>query len=267
MNYYKVFQIDSQTWRIEDCFKCHIYLLEGEEKAILVDTGMGMPGLADCVKRLTQKPVIVINSHGHLDHVGANCQFQNCYMMEADKEVMKEHTDKSFRKEMIADFAVEFGFQLSEGELDEMAGATRRGPFTPIADRQIFRLGGRTAEVIATPGHTGGSICLLDRERKNLFSGDTICDRGILLHFPHSASVSEYRNSVKKLQKRQEEYDTIWPGHHDCPLDLKYLEEYEKCAAQILENPEGGETVTSKLGNGRIQGFGRISISYRPDNL
>ena len=132
---------------------------------------------------------------------------------------------------------------------------------------QIINLGKRTLEIIATPGHTKGSICVLDREGKTLFSGDTVCDQGILLFFPHSASVSDFMHSIQLLIERKSSFENIWPGHHKCPLDLDYLEEYEKCAQQILKMPQAGEDIKTNLGEGKMWKSGRISIAYRPVNL
>lgn len=267
MSFYSVMHIDECTWRIEDCFKCYMYLLEGEEQAVLIDSGIGMPGLKECVDELTQKPVTVITSHGHLDHVGGNCQFKNRYMMEEDHAVLKEHTDVDFRRDMIKGFLQEFGLQFGENELDEIAQAGKMVPYLPLKDRQIFDLGKRTLEIIATPGHTKGSICVLDKERKNLFSGDMVCDQGILLFLPHAASVSDFLHSIQWLKEQKNSFEKIWPGHHKYPLDLDYLEEYEECAKQILKNPQAGEDISTNLGKGKMWKKGRISITYRPENL
>lgn len=263
MTSYKVFQIDDKTWRIEDCFRSYMYLMEGNEKALLFDTGMGLPGLAHCIEQLTVKPVIVVNSHGHLDHVGGNCQFAKCFMNQVDEKVLDEHTKPSFRKQLLRGFAEEFQMELSIRELRFIAESGRRVPFLPIKNGQIFELGERELEVINTPGHTRGSICLLDKGRRILFSADTVCDQGILLFFSHSASVTEFLESIRHLKAKGQEYDRIWPGHHKCPLDLEYLEEYETCALQILDDPEDGKEIISNLGAGKIQCYKQISITYR----
>lgn len=267
MKFYNTVQISADTWLIEDCFKSYMYLLEGEREAVLIDSGMGMPGLSDCVKGLTQKPVMVINSHGHLDHVGGNCQLKTRYMMEEDYEVLQEHTDAEFRKRLIDGFAQEFHMQFTEKELKEIAQAGYKVPFCPLAQGQVFDLGKRTLEIIATPGHTRGSICILDRERRNLFSADMVCDQGILLFFSHSASVSDFLHSIQSLIERKNSFEKIWPGHHKYPLDQDYLEEYEECAKQILKMPQAGEDISTNLGKGKIWSKGRISITYRPENL
>lgn len=263
MTFYKVFQVDENTWRIEDCFRSYMYLIEGAERALLFDTGMGLPGLAQCIKQLTDKPVVVVNSHGHLDHIGGNCQFDECFMNPNDREAWEEHTEISFRKRLLNSFAEEFCMRLSEKELCEMAEAGGRVPFLPIKGGQVINLGKRRLEIIDTPGHTRGSICLLDKDRRMLFSADNVCDQGVLLFFSHSASVAEFADSIRLLKARSREYDEIWPGHHKCPLDLDYLEEYEACALRILKNPDAGKEITSNLGTGKILFYKRISITYK----
>lgn len=141
MEFYHTFPIDTHTWLIEDCFKSYMYLLEGEREAVLIDTGMGLPGLKECVSSLTLKPVTVINSHGHLDHTGGNCQFENRYMMASDYDALKEHTDAQFREKLIKGFAQEFGMRFDEKELRRIAQAGYLVPFSPLADRQILDLG------------------------------------------------------------------------------------------------------------------------------
>ena len=267
MEFYHTVPIDTHTWLIEDCFKGYMYLLEGEREAVLIDTGMGLPGLKECVNSLTSRPVTVINSHGHLDHVGGNCQFENRYMMEEDYDVLKEHTNVQFREGLIRGFAQEFGMKFDEREFKNIAKAGYLVPFLPLADGQIFDLGKRTLEIISVPGHTKGSVCILDRERRNLFSADTICDQGILLFFSHSASVRDYLRSVQLLKRKKKCFEKIWPGHHKYPLDLDYLNEYEECAEQILMMPERGDDICSNLGKGKIWHKGRISITYRMQNL
>lgn len=267
MTYYQVYPIDEHTWRIEDCFRCYMYLIEGKEKAILFDTGMGLPGLEELAKELTEKPVFVINSHGHFDHVGGNGQFGQCHISETDIPLMKDCLQPSLRKEVLDGFAKEFQMSLSEEELNALAQVKTDIVYLPLHKSEIFPIGGRTLQVIETPGHTQGSICLLDKESRMLFSADTVCDRGILLFFSHSATVAEFKQSILRLKAEQEDFDVMWPGHHKCPLDKTYLEEYLECADNILEHPEKGEPIQSNLGKGLIQYHKRISITYRQESL
>lgn len=263
MEYYKVFRIDEHTWRLEDIFKSYMYLLEGEQKAVLIDTGNGFPGLTAYINKLTKKPVQVINTHGHLDHIGGNSQFDetDVYMMQEDIPVAREHMEAGTRRSLLEGFAGEFGIDISCGLLEKIC-VERADAFQNITDGQIIDLGGRQLEIIHTPGHTGGSICVLDKTRRELFTADTVCTQGVLLFFNHSVSVTEYLKSICKLKKRQREYDRIWPGHHEAPLDLSWTEEYEICALQIIRDPKCGTKISSNLGNGIKQRYGRIALSY-----
>ena len=122
------------------------------------------------------------------------------------------------------------------------------GNYCYFGDDKKFYLGNRTVEVIPTPGHTAGSVCFLDRENRMLFSGDTICEWGILLHLKgESCSAETYMESVERLIKHENEFDTIWPGHHGYPVDKKYLREYLECAKSIT-----GNTAVYKKVKGRI---------------
>ena len=100
-------------------------------------------------------------------------------------------------------------------------------------------LGGRTLEVICTPGHTPGSVCLLDIERRQLFSGDTVCDEGVLLNLDHSTSVETFKESILRLKAASERFGPIWPAHHALPLDHSWMDEYIHCADQILAEARG----------------------------
>ena len=99
---------------IQDLFSDYMYLVAGEEKAALIDTGMGFPGLRQLVERLTDKPVIVLNTHGHLDHIGGNDEFDCIYLHPDDLTVYVEHGMESYRSGVIRAMARELGVELSE---------------------------------------------------------------------------------------------------------------------------------------------------------
>lgn len=111
-DFYTVHPIDAHTWHIEDAFHDYMYLVEGEKCAALIDTGMGFRGLDETVRGLTDKPVIVLNTHGHLDHVGANGQFDKVYIMSEDEALMHEHMSEGYRAVDIPAFIQEIGAQL-----------------------------------------------------------------------------------------------------------------------------------------------------------
>ena len=113
-SFYKWKQLGAGVFHIQDLFSDYMYLVAGEEKAALIDTGMGFPGLRQLVERLTDKPVIVLNTHGHLDHIGGNDEFDCIYLRPDDLAVYAEHGMESYRSGVIRDMARELGVELSK---------------------------------------------------------------------------------------------------------------------------------------------------------
>ena len=133
MNGYTVTPVDKDTWRITDIFQDYMYLVQGKERAALIDTGMGQPGLSRVVSALTDRPVIVLNTHGHLDHVGCNQEFDAIYMHPSDREVLGQHRSPAYR-EKIRSLAGDAGLVLTapSGLPDDRAGRQKTGsdPYT-----------------------------------------------------------------------------------------------------------------------------------------
>jgi glyoxylase-like metal-dependent hydrolase (beta-lactamase superfamily II) len=172
------------------------YLIVGENRAALFDTGMGISDIKAVTAELTKLPVIVLNSHTHQDHVGGNWEFDAVYSMATDysrenakgsrdaaqKEISPEHLCGSLPK----------GF-------DPQTYVTR--PWKIAAyhhDGDRFDLGGRTIEIIATPGHTPDSITLIDRGNGLLFTGDTYYPAPIFLFVPET-DLNAYDASIRRL--------------------------------------------------------------------
>ena len=267
----KVVRLDDNTWSIEELNGAvYAFLLVGSERAVLLDTGFATCDYRKYAQELTKLPIDVINTHGHLDHVGQNWAFDKVYIHEADIELCAEHSDGAVRLAYLQSL-------LEEAKLPKWLAHSRivarllhkysyipeKKDLIPIQDGDTFDLGGRTLQIIHTPGHTHGSICILDVERRWLFSGDTICDEGVLLHFDHSCSVAVFKQSVEKLKARSSEWDKIWPCHHLKPIDNSFLDEYIACAEEILAEgkPEGA---AEEL---HLHKRGRIALSYTADKL
>ncbi len=266
----KVTPIDSRTWHIVDGEKvsAYMFLLEGDERAALIDTGFSNFDVAALARTLTEKPVFVINTHGHLDHIAANHQFKEVYMHPADEETFREHSDYHVRYEYLKALLGEFGKPVSLLEdaqyRDKVERLCRLAPADnrrPIAEGDVFDLGGRHLRVIETPGHTRGSVCVLDEERRWLFTGDTVCDQGVLLHLPHSAGVEAFLASIEKLESLSGSFDAMWPGHHRLPVEKQIFSRYIACARRILAG-ESGTVVHSAAGRGQVLTHDGISLSF-----
>lgn len=180
----EIIQIDADTWRIEDGM-VRIYLLAGTESALLIDTGMTLKNARSIAEGLTDKPVKLLNTHGDPDHIAGNGAFPGVYMHPAEEDNYRAH-----------------------------GGA---GEIIPVRGGDVLELGGRALEIIELPGHTPGSIALLDRSRRVLISGDSI-STGRIFMFGPARDLRQYLASLRSLQKRSGEFDEIWPSHGSFPV-------------------------------------------------
>ena len=190
------------------------YLIVGEKQALLFDTGMGIGDLKKVVSHLTKLPIIVLNSHTHNDHVGDNWQFSAIYGMDTD-----------FTRQNARGSQLDAQAEIAPGQIcgvlpkgfDAKSYATRPWKITAYAhggDR--FDLGGRTLELIATPGHTPDAICLLDRRNGLLFTGDTYYPAPIWLFRPET-DLDAYATSIRRLAALAPQVRVVM-GAHNIPV-------------------------------------------------
>jgi glyoxylase-like metal-dependent hydrolase (beta-lactamase superfamily II) len=172
------------------------YLIVGEKQAMLFDTGMGISDIRRVTSELTHLPIVVLNSHTHDDHVGGNWQFETSYGMDTD---FTRTNAKGSRQ----DAQDELGPGMICGDLpkgfDAKSYVTRPWKISRfVHDHDTIDLGGRTLEILSTPGHTPDAISLLDRAHGLLFSGDTYYPAPIWLFRPET-NLDDYVPSVKRL--------------------------------------------------------------------
>jgi glyoxylase-like metal-dependent hydrolase (beta-lactamase superfamily II) len=156
-----------------------VNLLIGEQKAALIDTGCGIGNLRQAVEEVTNKPVIVINTHTHLDHLGSNRQFDEIAMFDhpLSRHVAEEGVaHQILQTEILAENLVTKPWPRGFEPRSVSIPPYRVSHW--LRDGEQVNLGGRDLEVIHTPGEAPDHICLLDRADRSLFCGD------ILLHGP-----------------------------------------------------------------------------------
>jgi glyoxylase-like metal-dependent hydrolase (beta-lactamase superfamily II) len=189
------------------------YLILGEKQALLFDTGMGISDIRRVTAELTRLPIVVLNSHTHNDHVGGNWQFETVDGMDTDFTRANARGSRQ-------DAQDELGPGMICGELpkgfDSKSYATR--PWTIsrfLHDRDKIDLGGRTLEILSTPGHTPDAISLLDRANGLLFTGDTYYPAPIWLFRPET-NLDDYVASVKRLAALAPQLKLVL-GEHNVP--------------------------------------------------
>jgi glyoxylase-like metal-dependent hydrolase (beta-lactamase superfamily II) len=188
-----------------------MYLVEGDDKAALLDTGSGAGSLKACVEKLTDKPVIVLMTHGHVDHAMGSAEFADCYMNLQDAYIYEEHGKMEFRK---AGFA---GLGTGDSEITD-ADIIPTAPLSHYRDMKggdSFDLGGVTIEIYDCPGHTKGSVVMLIKEERAILLGDA-CNYFTFMFDDYSTTITEYEENLKKLKEETDgKYDTVYLSHGD----------------------------------------------------
>ena len=182
-----------------------MYLVEGNNRAALLDTGCGFGYLREYVERLTDKPIIVLLTHGHVDHAMGAEEFDDVYMNHADDYIYVQHGELEFRKAGLT--------MCSQNvEEDEIIPLKELSSIHQMSGGDTFDLGGLHIDIYDLPGHTKGSVCLLDEEHMVMFTGDTIFAYGCgRTDFP-GGSDEEMAESLSKLLETDGRL-TVYSGH------------------------------------------------------
>ncbi|MBQ8623616.1 MAG: MBL fold metallo-hydrolase [Oscillospiraceae bacterium] len=170
------------------------YLVVGKEKACVIDTMNGYNNLCEAVRRITEKPVFVINTHGHPDHVLGNVYFKQAYIHPADLPMAQMFLEGS----------------------DFVGNCRKNGynvpSFTEIREGDVFDLGEKHLVVYELPGHTAGGILLLLKEDRILFTGDGI-NHHLWMQLDHSLPMEELVKNLDRVMFLESEADYILHGH------------------------------------------------------
>ena len=248
------------VFRIDDHGADNLYLVEGSEKALLIDTGLGVADVMAFVRTLTSKPVDVVMTHGHPDHAGGNHQFETVHGHPNDFELARFVSSKEQRAGMAANMLT-----TSVREASLYRGPERETKLVPIGSGFVFDLGRRRLEVIEVPGHTRGGLVLLDAANKLLFTGDNNNTQEWMF-LKESTTLEAYLRTLEALERRGGEFETILPGHGGS-LDERFLGEQIQAARQILDGTCQGEPHHTFAGDGRICRYERAAIVFDPARL
>ncbi|HLX43816.1 MAG TPA: MBL fold metallo-hydrolase [Bryobacteraceae bacterium] len=190
------------------------YLIVGQKRALLFDTEMGISDIKKVTAELTKLPIIVLNSHTHDDHVGGNWEFDTVYGMDTD---FTRKNARGSREDAQAEITPDQICGALPKGFDPKTYVTRPWKITAyMHDGDRFDLGGRTIEVIATPGHTPDAISLIDRANGLLFTGDTYYPAPIWLFRPET-DLDAYAASIRRLAALAPQVKIVL-GAHNIPV-------------------------------------------------
>lgn len=205
--------LDRGVWVVETTDMTTMYIVEGSERAMLIDTGTQCDSLDAIVRKITSKPMDVVITHNHIDHAGNIRYFNEVYMHPLDSTVRT---------------GIEF-----------------HGKYKWLKEGDVFDLGGREIEVVLMPGHTPGSVVLLDRSINAVYSGDAFGSGQVWLQLKPHVPMKTYYESCTRMEKIMKEQDItkIYCGHYPylkSALDLNYLIKMKDLAKRLSDGDTSG---------------------------
>ncbi len=208
-------KINDNTYVCDDRH-VRFFLLTGEERALMIDSGMSITNAKELAEEITDKPIALFNTHADRDHTGSNAEFDRVMMNPAE---FVNYTPKHQSQKMIA-----------------------------VYDKDVIDLGNRPLKAVALPGHTPGSTALLDVNSGMLFSGDPIQRNGRIFMFGKMRDISAYILSLERLLTMKDEIKEIYPCHGTYPVKTDVIPELIEGAKKI-ENGEITAFITEMFGN------------------
>ena len=200
---YRAERLSDRVVRIRSSMGVYMDLILGDQKALLVDTGYGLGDLENFVRQITALPLVIVNTHGHVDHACGNWQFEEpVYIHPYDMALCREHCDKYHRA-----LALTLGQDLQAHAPGNPSGSVPfpaqsylsqgTGTLLPAEGGRVFDLGNVHLRVVWLPGHTPGSIGLWYEEEDLFFAGDAF-NASTWLFLPEAESLDVYRKTLKK---------------------------------------------------------------------
>lgn len=217
--------ITDQVYILKDRAGCCSNLVLGEEQALVFDTGTGVDDLYKAVRKITDLPLLVINSHGHFDHIGGNCQFETVYLAEADFKVLERYDTAAlnrWRREMVKE------------EIAEISEEPSKWSCMHRLDFETFDLGNLYCRMIPLPGHTQGSVGVLIPSLRILLSGDALTPV-MCLNFENHLSRKEQYETLEMVC--QLTFDRYLTSHHDYLFQKSILVRMLDCIKESGRGP------------------------------
>lgn len=267
-----IYQIRPHLWAVDEIGRTTMYIYEGLERVLLLDTGFGLSDLHALIGNLCpEKEIVVVNTHVHGDHCSGNNQFETVYMGRRDLKRGQEPMNSDLVEKYREHFITCSPF-LSQAEMHAWKpGVSKKS--LPLKDGDIIDLGGIQLNVFETPGHTQGSICLWDDQYGSLFTGDMMLPWGAWGHLPESSHLCEYEKSIDcliRLKPRE-----LFPSHgklngHGWPvwyMPLEIMNYYLEGIHSIISGRQKGTAYSCFLGDGCLFMFPLGGITYDPDRI
>ena len=205
----EIIQMREDTWRIED-HGVRFFVLTGKERAIMIDSGMNTPNAEEIAESITDLPLMLLNTHVDIDHISGNASFDTVMMGMMEEEL----------------------YRSKGGE----------NAVIPLRHGDVIDLGERPLRIMDLPGHTPGSIAILDEKYRVLFSGDSI-QAGRIYMFGAHRNMKRYIESMVEMKYHIDEFDEIYPSHSEIPVKPDCIPKLVEAAKKIFDGQAEGTDV------------------------
>lgn len=216
-------KLNEHVYLFDDAGESTGYLVIGSKKALVIDTMNGVEDVHELVRTITDLPVVVVNTHGHCDHIFGNIYFDKAYIHEKDMPIVREH---SKFPEFVA-ICEKKGLKMCD--------------FEYLKDGDVIDLGELHVLVYELAGHTPGGLMLLLKEDRILFTGDSI-NHHLWMQLPESLGMKEFIPELERLMFLTDETDYICYGHATDFDDIELMKQLFAGAKEIAS----GETESDK---------------------
>ena len=252
-------------------------LIVGAERAMLIDTGLGNVDMTEQVRRVTDKPIMLVLSHAHSDHMGGIGQFEDIYLHPADiprakafaaSHLVDEAEPPLPQQAFVANCKAQFDanpdnlFVIPGGVLPDRYAVHR---FHPLKPDQVIDLGGRQVQILEERGHTAGEIAVLDFQSRILFAGDGLSSRFSVT----AADIRTVYGDLLHIRAYASAFDRIYHGHFGaleparlCSDSIALLDAVLKILSDALDGTDPGQPAGSE--DLRTRSYGGVQLYWHP---
>ena len=208
-------KINDHIYLMDDNHETSGYIVIGSKKAVIIDTMNGYENVYEIARTVTDLPLMVINTHGHPDHIYGNIYFEEVYIHPEDMEL------------------AHLFFQDPEFVSQTASYGLKPAKMLPINPGDMVDLGDLELEIIGLPGHSKGSICLLSKKDRILFVGDVMVGH-TWMQLDWCLPLEEMLHNLNEFSKRWEEFDYVSSGHWTELVPVSFCKLQRDAVASVL---------------------------------